>query len=159
MKNLHELLVGGLRDIYYAEKMITQDLPRMAKKANSPELRKAFEKHLGETEQQIKRLERCFELLSMSARGKKCPAIEGLSEEGKEIMEEAKTPEVLDSGLIMSGHKVEHYEIGSYITLSGYAELLGYTEISSLLRENLAEEQKTAEALTALGEELDPKSI
>ncbi len=124
MKTLHDIFVGELRDIYYAEKMIAEELPRMAKKATAPELKEAFEKHAEETKVHVERLEKVFKMCDLTPRGKKCLAIEGLMDEAKEMLEAAETDEVRDVVLIVSGQKVEHYEISSYGTLCEFAELL-----------------------------------
>ena len=152
LNSLDDLLVHELRDIYNAEKQLTTALPRMAKAAESPELRKAFETHLKETEGQIERLERCFELLGIPVRGKKCEGMAGLVEEGKSVMEMEGDASVLDAALIASAQKVEHYEIASYGCLATYAEMLGYDQVKKLLGQNLAEEEATDEKLTALAE-------
>jgi ferritin-like metal-binding protein YciE len=122
----------------------------MAKKATSPDLKQAFEKHTKETENQIKRLEQIFEELDESPKGKKCKAMEGLIEEGKEMMEEDADPEVLDAGLIGAAQKVEHYEIAGYGTARTYAEMLGNNAAARLLQQTLDEEGKTDKLLTEL---------
>jgi ferritin-like metal-binding protein YciE len=152
MNSLDDLLVHELRDIYNAEKQLTTALPRMAKAAEAPELKKAFETHLMETERQIERLEKCFELLGIPARGKKCEGMAGLVEEGKSVMEMEGDSNVLDAALIASAQKVEHYEIASYGCMATYAEMLGYDQVKKLLGQNLAEEEATDEKLTALAE-------
>jgi ferritin-like metal-binding protein YciE len=141
-----------LKDIYYAEKQIYKSLPKMAKAANSDQLRAAFEKHHDETEQQIARLEQVFELLEKPARGKKCDAIEGILDEGKEVMEEYKGEVALDAGLLAAAQAVEHYEISRYGTLKSWAAKLGYREAVKLLDQTLTEEKKTDDALTKLAE-------
>src|SRR6201992_3286847 len=127
-KNLNELFVDTLKDIYYAEKQIYKALPKMAKAATSDQLRAAFEKHHDETEGQIERLEQIFELLGKPARGKKCDAIEGILEEGKEIMDEYEDAPALDAGLLAAAQAVEHYEISRYGTLKTWASKLGLKE-------------------------------
>jgi ferritin-like metal-binding protein YciE len=124
----------------------------MAKAAESPELRQAFTTHLKETEGQIQRLERVFKEVGQAVRGKKCKGMEGLIEEGKEMMEEEGEPEVLDAALIASAQKVEHYEIASYGCLRTYAQLLGYSDAVQLLQQNLEEEEAADKKLTQLGE-------
>ena len=151
-KGLEDLFLDGLKDIYYAEKKITKALPKMAKGAESDELRAAFEKHLAETEEQVERLVQVFELLGASARGKTCPAIDGILEEGTEILEEYKGSPALDAGLIAAAQAVEHYEICRYGSLVTWAELLEMSEAAELLKTTLAEEEATDEALSALGE-------
>jgi ferritin-like metal-binding protein YciE len=147
-KDLNDLFLDTLKDIYYAEKQIYKSLPKMAKAANSDKLRAAFEKHEGETETQIERLEKIFEILDKAARGKKCDAIEGILDEGKEIMEEYEGAPALDAGLLAAAQAVEHYEISRYGTLKTWANQLGL----KLLDQTLAEETKTDETLSALAE-------
>ena len=151
-KDLNELFLDTLKDIYYAEKQILKALPKMAKAARSDKLRQAFDKHHGETEGQVERLEQIFELLGKAARGKKCDAIEGILDEGKEIMEEyAKTP-ALDAGLLAAAQAVEHYEISRYGTLKAWAMKLNMPQAMKLLDQTLAEEKKTDDALTKIAE-------
>ena len=149
---LRKLYVEELKDIYSAEKQILQALPRMAKKTKNQELRKAFELHLEQTRIQVERLDRIFEMLGKSPRGKKCKGMEGLIEEGKEMMQEDMEPEVLDAALISAAQKVEHYEIASYGTVRTYANLLGEKEHVRLLQETLNEEGETDKQLTRLAE-------
>jgi ferritin-like metal-binding protein YciE len=151
-KGLEDLFMDGLKDIYYAEKKIVKALPKMAKGAESEELAAAFEKHLGETEVQIERLEQVFQLLGKPARGKTCPAIDGILEEGSEILQEYKGAPALDAGLVAAAQAVEHYEIARYGTLVTWAGMLGMTDAAAILGETLAEEEATDEALSALGE-------
>jgi ferritin-like metal-binding protein YciE len=152
LDSLEKLFLEELRDIYNAEKQITRALPRMAKAAESPQLRQAFTNHLRETEGQIQRLERVFKDLGQAVRGKKCKGMEGLLEEGKEILEEEGEPQVLDAALIASAQKVEHYEIAAYGCLRTYAELLGHSTAAQLLQQNLQEEEAADKKLTDLGE-------
>lgn len=149
-KNLNDLFLDTLKDIYYAEKQIYKALPKMAKAANSEDLRAAFEKHHTETEGQIERLEQIFESLGKAARGKKCDAIEGILDEGKEIMDEYKGAPALDAGLLAAAQAVEHYEISRYGTLKTWATTLGHTGVVKLLDETLSEEKKTDSDLTKL---------
>jgi ferritin-like metal-binding protein YciE len=151
-KDLSALFLDTLKDIYYAEKQIYKSLPKMAKAANSDGLRAAFEKHHEETEGQIERLEQIFELLGKPARGKKCDAIEGILDEGKEIMEEYEGEPALDAGLLAAAQAVEHYEISRYGTLKNWAGRLSMRDAVRLLDETLAEEKKTDEALTKLAD-------
>ena len=151
-KDLNDLFLDTLKDIYYAEKQILKSLPKMAKAANSDELRAAFEKHEGETEGQIERLEQIFELLGKPARGKKCDAIEGILDEGKEIMDEYKGASALDAGLLAAAQAVEHYEISRYGTLKSWAAKLGMRDAVRLLDQTLAEEKKTDETLTRIAD-------
>jgi ferritin-like metal-binding protein YciE len=149
-KDLNALFLDTLKDIYYAEKQIYKSLPKMAKAAQSDQLRAAFEKHHDETEGQIERLEQVFELLGKPARGKKCDAIEGILDEGKEIMEEYKGAPALDAGLLAAAQAVEHYEISRYGTLKTWANQLGLRDAVKLLDQTLAEEKKTDDALSKL---------
>jgi ferritin-like metal-binding protein YciE len=151
-KTLQDLFHDTLKDIYFAEKKILAALPKMAKAAQSAELRAAFEKHEGETEEQVERLEQVFELLDEPARGKNCPAIMGIIEEGQEIIKEYKGTPALDAGLLSAAQAVEHYEISRYGTLKSWAGELGLDEAVELLEATLAEEKATDEALTELAE-------
>ena len=151
-KNLNDLFLDTLKDIYYAEKQILKALPKMAKAAHSDQLRAAFEKHHGETEGQVERLERVFELIDKPARGKTCEAMQGLLDEGKEIMEEYKGTEALDAGMVAAAQAVEHYEIARYGTLKQWAQQLGIKDAVRLLDQTLQEEKRTDEALTSLAE-------
>ena len=153
-KDLNELFLDTLKDIYYAEKHILKALPKMAKAANSDQLRAAFKKHFDETEDQVDRLEEIFKLLGKTARGKKCDAIRGIIDEGKEIMEDYKGSPALDAGLLSGAQAVEHYEITRYGTLIAWANELGNSEAVQLLQDTLDEEKATDEALTELAEEV-----
>ncbi|MGQ0601864.1 MAG: YciE/YciF ferroxidase family protein, partial [Anaerolineales bacterium] len=148
---LEALFEGEVKDLYSAENQIVKALPKMAKAATSDELRQAFEDHLGQTRSQAQRLEQIAQQLDMRAKGKKCVGMEGLLEEGKEIMSEAVEP-VLDAALIGAAQKVEHYEIASYGTAIAHAEQLGYEEAASLLRVSLAEEEHADQLLTEIAE-------
>lgn len=151
-KDLNDLFLDTLKDIYYAEKHILKALPRMAKAANSDQLRTAFEKHYDETEGQLGRLEQIFELLGKPARGKKCDAIEGILDEGKEIMDEYADTAALDAGLLAAAQAVEHYEISRYGTLKAWAAKLDLPKAVKLLDQTLAEEKKTDASLSQLAE-------
>lgn len=151
-KDLNELFLETLKDIYYAEKHILKALPKMAKAANSDQLRAAFDKHYDETEGQVERLEKIFEMLGKAARGKKCEAIEGIIDEGKEIMDEYADTPALDAGLLAAAQAVEHYEISRYGTLKAWAAKLNLSEAVKLLDATLAEEKKTDETLSKLAE-------
>ena len=151
-KDLNDLFLDTLKDIYYAEKHILKALPKMARAANSDQLRAAFEKHYDETEEQVTRLEQIFELLEKPARGKKCDAIEGILDEGKEIMEEYEDTTALDAGLLAAAQAVEHYEISRYGTLKAWAAKLDLPQAVKLLDQTLAEEKKTDAALSQLAE-------
>jgi ferritin-like metal-binding protein YciE len=152
LDSLEKLFIEELRDMYNGEKQITRALPKMAKAAESPELRDAFTKHLRETEGQIQRLEQIFRELGQAVRGKTCKGIQGILEEGKDLLEEDAAEPVLDAGLIAGAQKVEHYEIASYGCLRTYAQLLGYDQAVRLLEQNLAEEEAADKKLTQLGE-------
>jgi ferritin-like metal-binding protein YciE len=149
-KDLNDLFLDTLKDIYFAEKQILKALPKMAKAATSDKLRAAFEKHHDETEGQIDRLEQIFELLEKPARGKTCDAIVGILDEGKEIMDEYKGTSSLDAGLLAAAQAVEHYEISRYGTLKTWATELGMKDAAKLLDATLGEEKKTYDSLTTL---------
>ena len=149
-KKLDELFHDTLKDIYFAEKKILATLPKMAKAAQSEELKAAFEKHLTETEGQIERLEQVFAVIERKPQGKTCAAINGITDEGAEIMEEYKGSPALDAGLLAAAQAVEHYEISRYGTLIAWAEELGLDDAVSLLEETLEEEEATDEALTEI---------
>jgi ferritin-like metal-binding protein YciE len=151
-KDLNDLFLEMLKDMYYAEKQILRALPKMAKAAHSDNLRAAFEKHHDETEGQVERLERVFEMIDKPARGKTCEAIQGILDEAKEIMDEFKGTETLDAGMIAAAQAVEHYEIARYGTLKQWAQQLGMKDAARLLDETLQEEKKTDENLTSLAE-------
>ena len=151
-KDLNDLFLDTLKDIYYAEKHILKALPKMAKAANSEELSAAFEKHYDETEGQVTRLEQIFELLGKPARGKKCDAIEGILDEGKEIMDEYADTAALDAGLLAAAQAVEHYEISRYGTLKAWATKLDLPQAVKLLDQTLAEEKKTDASLSQLAD-------
>jgi ferritin-like metal-binding protein YciE len=152
LKSLKDLFVHLLKDMYYAEKQILKALPKMAKKADSDELRQAFEHHLKETEGQVDRLEQVFELCGIKAAGKSCPAIKGILEEGAEGMKDAKDPDVLDAGMIADAQAVEHYEIARYGTMIAWANQLGMGDAANLLQQNLDQEYGADRLLTDLAE-------
>jgi ferritin-like metal-binding protein YciE len=151
---LEELLVEELKDLYSAENQIIKALPRMAKASSSPELRRAFERHLEETKRQVERLNQIGEALDTKLTGKKCKGMEGLIEEGKEMMAEDLDDNAIDAGLIGAAQKVEHYEIAAYGTARTHAEMLGYTKAAKLLQQTLDEEGATDKKLTALAESI-----
>jgi ferritin-like metal-binding protein YciE len=152
MDSLRKLYVDELKDLYSAEKQILQALPRMAKKAQNEKLKKAFEEHVRVTEKQVERLDRIFEKLGKAARGKKCKGMEGLLEEGKEMMQEDMEPEVMDAALIAAAQRVEHYEMAGYGTVRTYAQLLGEDEHAKLLQQTLDEEGNADKLLSQLAE-------
>ena len=151
-KDLHELFHETLKDIYFAEKKILSALPKMAKAAQSEDLKAAFEKHGTETEEHVARLEKVFEEIEQAPRGKSCDAIIGIIEEGQEVMKEFKGAAALDAGLLAAAQAVEHYEIARYGTLKTWAAELGLNQAVKLLERTLAEEKKTDETLTQLAE-------
>ncbi|WEZ82116.1 ferritin-like domain-containing protein [Rhizobium sp. 32-5/1] len=151
-KTLNDLFLDTVKDIYFAERQILKALPKMARAAQSPELKAAFEKHKDETETHIERLQQVFDLLGKAARGKTCEAIQGIIAEGEEIMEEFKGSPALDAGLISSAQAVEHYEITRYGTLKSWALQLGMKEAAQLFEQTLSEESATDEALSSLAE-------
>ncbi|WP_293867965.1 ferritin-like domain-containing protein [uncultured Alsobacter sp.] len=152
-KTLEDLFLETLKDVYSAEKQILRMLPRMAKAAGTAELRKAFETHRDETEGQVERLEKVFEIIQKPARAKTCEAMQGLVEESKEILEDFKGSEALDAGLLASAQTVEHYEISRYGTLKTWAGQLGLKEAVSLLDQTLQEEKKTDALLSQLAKQ------
>jgi len=152
METLRDLYVEELKDLYSAEKQLLKALPKMARAASSPQLKQAFQAHLQQTEQQVARLERVFEGLEASPRGKKCVGMEGLIEEAQELIGEDPEAEVLDAGLISKAKHVEHYEIAGYGTVRAYALLLGEEEQAALLQQTLDEEGETDKLLTELAE-------
>ncbi len=151
-KTLEDLFHETLKDIYYAERKILKALPKMARGAQDEKLKAAFLQHQDETEGQVERLQQVFELIGKRPRAKTCPAIDGIVEEGEEIMEEFKGSPALDAGLLAAAQAVEHYEISRYGTLRAWAQQLGYTDAVALLDQTLAEETKTDQALTKLAE-------
>lgn len=151
-KTLETLLHDTLKDIYYAERKILKSLPKMARAAQSEDLKAAFEKHKEQTEGQIERLQQVFEIIGKPARGKTCDAIEGILAEGEEIMDEYKDTPALDAGLLAAAQAVEHYEITRYGTLKRWATVLGLDEAAKLLDETLQEESQTDEDLTTIAD-------
>lgn len=150
--DLSGLFYDGLKDIYYAERKILKALPKMARGAQSEELRAAFQTHKDETEVHVERLQKVFEILGKRAQGKTCPAIDGIVEEGEEILDEFKGAPAIDAGLVASAQAVEHYEMARYGTLKSWALALGMKDAAALLDETLREETKTDELLTSLSE-------
>lgn len=159
-KTMENLFHDMLKDIYYAEKKILKALPKMAKGAQSPKLIAAFEKHRDQTEGQIERLEQVFEIIGKRPQGKTCEAINGILEEGEEVLEEYKGSEAIDAGLIAAAQAVEHYEMARYGTLKCWAGHLGLKDAVRLLDETLQEEGKTDDDLTKLAEpQLNQKAM
>lgn len=152
MATLEDLYTDLLKDLYSAEKQLVKALPKLAKNAGSPDLQKAFQDHLRQTEGHVERIERIFSELDGSPRGKKCVGMEGLIEEGNELLQEDAEPDVLDAGLIAAAQKVEHYEIAGYGTARAWAERLGYDKAARLLQQTLDEESMANEKLTKIAE-------
>jgi ferritin-like metal-binding protein YciE len=154
LQTLEDLFVHELRDLYSAENQLVKALPKMAKAASAPELKEGFEQHLEETKEQVSRLEEIFEMLGQKGKGVKCKAMEGLIEEGKEILEMDAEPEVADAALIGAAQKVEHYEIAGYGTARTFAQVLGHEKAVKLLQQTLDEEAATDKKLTELAESI-----
>jgi ferritin-like metal-binding protein YciE len=154
LASLRDLYVNELRDLYSAENQIVKALPKMIKAASSPQLKRALEEHLEITERQVERLERIFEKLDEKPKGKKCVAMEGLIEEGKELISEDADDSVRDAGLICAAQKVEHYEMAGYGTVRTFARMMGDEEAAELLQQTLDEEGDADKRLTALAENI-----
>src|SRR5256885_14626163 len=152
MESLQDLFRRQVKDLYNAENQLIKALPKMAKAASNPQLQQAFNKHLEETKGHVERLDKVFEDLDENPKGKKCKAMEGLIEEGKEMMEEDAEPEVMDAGLIAAAQRVEHYEIAGYGTVRTYAKMLGNDRAAKILQGILDNEGKTDKLLTELAE-------
>jgi ferritin-like metal-binding protein YciE len=152
MDTLRELFIHELQDLYSAEQQILKALPKMAAAANSPDLRDAFQSHLAQTKDQVKRLDSIFEELDESPKGKTCKGMEGLVEEGSEIVSENAESAVKDAGLIVAAQKVEHYEIAGYGSVCVFAGLLGLPNIKQLLKQTMAEEEEADKKLTRIAE-------
>jgi ferritin-like metal-binding protein YciE len=152
-KDLKDLFIHQLKDVYYAENQIAKALPKMTKAASASALKTAFEKHLGETKGQIDRLDQIFKLLDMKSQSVPCEAIKGILKEGEEIIEEFKGTPALDAGLVSAAQAVEHYEIARYGTLKCWAMELGLKDVAALIDQSLEEEKATDQALTKLAEE------
>jgi ferritin-like metal-binding protein YciE len=152
LRTLHDLYVDELKDLYNAERQLLKALPKMAKAASAPKLAQAFTDHLEETKGQIERLDTIFKTLDASPKGKTCKAMEGLIEEGIELMEEDAEPTVMDAGLIAAAQRVEHYEMAGYGCVRTFARLLGYKEAAGLLQETLDEEGAADKKLTTLAQ-------
>jgi ferritin-like metal-binding protein YciE len=152
MDSLADLLQDELKDLYSAEKQLVQALPKMAKKASSEALKKAFSDHLAQTKGHVERLDKVAKLLQIKLGGKKCKAMEGLVEEGKEVIEEDGDDSVIDAALIGAAQRVEHYEIAAYGTARALAEAIGESEVVELLQPTLDEEGETDKRLTEISE-------
>lgn len=147
---LKDFMIDGIKDLYWAEKALVKNLPKMAKNATSPHLKTAVNDHLEETKNQVTRLEDVFKALKVKAEAVKCEAMDGLLKEAKSIMEETEPGPVRDAGIIAGAQKIEHYEIASYGTMATYAKLLGQKEVMNLLLETLKEEKTCDKDLTKL---------
>ena len=159
IKTLNDLFMHGLRDLFYAENQILKSLPDMIEKATNAQLKAGFEKHRDETEKQIARLRKVFELLDSDPSGDKCPAIDGILKEGKDLMGEIDDEDVMNVGLIAAAQAVEHYEITRYGALIAWATELGRTDVVPLFEANLAEEKATDQKLTTMAERrINPKA-
>jgi len=152
MKTMEELFHAQLQDVYFAEKQLVKALPKLAKKSTNKQLAEAFTNHLKETEGQVERLEKVFELIGRKVRSRKCDAILGIIAEGQEVIEEVDDDAVRDAGLVAAGQAAEHYEIARYGTLVAWAELLGLDDAMELLNETLAQEKKADQLLTSIAE-------
>ena len=150
IKTLDDLFVHTLQDIYYAENQIVKNLPTMAEKASSPELKAAFQQHLTQTQTQIQRLEQVFRMHGQEPKAVQCQAMDGILAEAKEIMGDCDDPNVLDAAMLSSAQAVEHYEITRYGSLVAYAKELGREDCASVLHQTLDEEKATDEKLTAI---------
>ena len=153
LETLKDLYIHELKDLYSAETQLVRALPKMAKAASTPELKKAFEQHLKETERQVARLDKIAKRLDVKLSGKVCAAMKGLIEEGKEVIEEDGEGPVIDAALIAAAQRVEHYEISAYGTVRAIAEELGEDEVAKLLQQTLDEESATDEKLTKISVE------
>lgn len=158
MKDLTELFLEELADIYDAEKQLIKALPRMAQAAKAPELQSAFEDHLEQTQEHVRRLEEVFGIFDQKPKGKKCEAMAGLIEESEEIMKEEATPAVMDAALIAAAQKVDHYKIATYGCLRTWAELLGKDDALDLLEETLNEEKDADETLTDIATNINAEA-
>ena len=156
---IEELFVDELKDLYSAEKQITKSLPKLAKAATAPELKDAFESHLKETFGQIERLDKVFEILGKSSRGKTCNGMKGVLEEGAEVVDETEEGSVRDAALISAAQRVEHYEMAGYGCVRAFATLLGQKEIAQLLDETLAEEKAADSKLNQLAKRINPEAL
>jgi len=152
IKTLDDLFVHTLQDIYYAENQIVKNLPDMIEKASNPQLKNAFQTHLGETREQVRRLERVFAMHGQPVKGVNCPAIDGILEEATEIMGDCDDADVCDAAMLSAAQAVEHYEITRYGTLVAFARQLGRNDCASILEETLKEEKATDQKLTSIAE-------
>jgi ferritin-like metal-binding protein YciE len=158
VSSIQELLIDELKDIYSAEKQITRALPKMVKATTSDELKRAFQNHLEETKGQIERLDKIFEILGKVPRGKTCHGMQGVLEEGSEVIEETEKSAVRDAALISAAQRVEHYEMAAYGAVREYAKILGQKEIAGLLEETLAEEKAADSKLTSIAKSVNSQA-
>ncbi len=159
VSSMEELFLDELKDLYSAEKQITKALPKLARAATSPELREAFESHLEETKGHVDRLEKAFELLGKAPRGKTCHGMQGVLEEGAEVLEDTEKGDVRDAALISAAQRVEHYEIAAYGCVHEYANLLGQKKIADLLEETLNEEKAADEKLNGISKSVNSQAL
>jgi ferritin-like metal-binding protein YciE len=158
LETLHDLFVHELRDLYDAENQLIKALPLMAQAAQAPELKRAFDTHLRETKEQVRRLEMVFKGLGEKPSGKSCKAMQGLVAEGNELLEEDADPDVMDAALIVAAQKIEHYEIASYGSVCTFGRVLGYNDATEVLKETMAEEERTDKLLTGIAQKLNPEA-
>jgi ferritin-like metal-binding protein YciE len=152
LATMHDLMIAELKDLYSAETQLVKALPRMAQGAATPSLRKAFENHLEQTHDHVARLEQIFDILGRSPRGTKCKGMEGLLEEGAEMLDEDGDDTVRDAGIIAAAQRVEHYEIAAYGSTLAFATLMGHTDVAELLELTLKEEKAADELLSTIAE-------
>jgi ferritin-like metal-binding protein YciE len=157
--SLQQLYVDQLRDLYSAESQLVKALPKMAKAAQSDALREGFEQHLEQTKGHVERLEQIFSAMDESPKGRKCAGMEGLIDEGEEVIKEQSSTDALDAGLIASAQRVEHYEIAGYGSVRAFAELLGEDGAVNLLRQTLDEEKETDEKLTEISKDVNAQAL
>lgn len=158
VSSMEELLIDELKDLYNAEKQITRALPKLVRASTSEELKQAFQSHLEETEGHVERLEKAFEILGKGARGKTCHGMQGVLEEGAEVIEETEKSSLRDAALIAAAQRVEHYEMAAYGSVREYARLLGQDEIVSLLEATLKEEKAADVKLSSIAESVNPEA-
>ena len=159
VENLEQLLIDELKDIYSAERQITKALPKLAKATKSPELKAAFESHLQETFGQIERLDQIFETLGKSSRGKLCHGMQGVLEEGSEVLDDTEKGDVRDAALISAAQRVEHYEMAAYGCVREYANLLGQKEVANLLEQTLEEEKAADVKLSSISKQVNSQAM
>jgi ferritin-like metal-binding protein YciE len=157
--NLQELFLDELKDLYSAEKQITRTLPKLAKAATSPELKDAFQTHLEETNEQVKRLEQIFQLIGKKGTGKTCEGMKGVLSEGSEVLQQTDKGDVRDAAMISAAQRVEHYEIAAYGGVREYAKLLGQTEAMNLLDATLKEEEAADKKLTMIAKKVNSAAM